>query len=240
VRLLRDVKVKFEVDKTVRKKPYDKIMTRDEFREVKKENFKDEQELERGSGFDSNQYNILMGCRQLIKGAIVEIGSRQTGNTTSFRGIFKDTTYVGVDMQPGNNVDVVCDLTQGIGELKENSFNLVICCSVLEHTPQPWLLAKNIELLTAKNGIVFMSVPWIWRYHKYPDDYFRFTPSAIKSLFPNIEWSHTFFHTNLDGDIYTAEEPGIENSLALMGMVDERKFRKFLPCTMLTMIGQKK
>jgi SAM-dependent methyltransferase len=236
---MTEFKIKLKrVDKI--KEGYEQIYTRQEFRDFKKDNFKNEEEVDAGLGFDSNQYRLLLAFKDFIKGSVLEVGSRQTGNTTSFREDFPNNKYVGLDMQEGNNVDVLCDLTKGIEPLGEGQFGLIISCSVLEHTPQPWLMAANMERLLEKNGVCFLSVPWIWRFHKYPDDYFRYTPAAIKSLFPNIDWTHTFFHTNLKDDIYDYDEPGVENKLALIAMVDDTRFRKFLPCTMLTMVGYKK
>jgi hypothetical protein len=37
---------------------------------------------------------------------------------------------------------------------------------------------------------IFVSVPWVWRYHAYSKDYFRFSPDGLEAIFPRIEWEH--------------------------------------------------
>ncbi len=94
---------------------------------------------------------------------------------------------VGVDMLEGDGVDVVADLEEalpdGIGQ-----FAHIECMSVLEHSRRPWLLAANLESLLEPGGTMFVSVPFCWRVHAYPSDYWRMTPEAIRSLFPAIQW----------------------------------------------------
>ena len=64
---------------------------------------------------------------------VLDIGSKDYGNTQSFRDLVKYNNYVGIDMEAGKNVDHVIDLTKTIEPLKENTYDLIICCSVLEH-----------------------------------------------------------------------------------------------------------
>jgi len=139
---------------------------------------------------DKNQIALLKHIVPAFNGPILEIGSRvESSNTTQYQSLFPGNEYVGVDMQEGTNVDFVIDLTEGTGELKEDYFKLIICASVLEHVKYPWLFAANITKLLKPGGLLYMSVPWIWRYHMYPDDYFRYSPAAIKEvLFPDLEW----------------------------------------------------
>jgi len=42
-----------------------------------------------------------------------------------------------------------------------------------------------------------MSVPWVWRYHAYPDDYFRFSWRGIETLFPEFSWSDKHYSTTV-------------------------------------------
>lgn len=95
---------------------------------------------------------------------------------------------VGVDMQEGEGVDLVLDLEEALPD-GLGTFAHVECMSVLEHSRRPWLLAANLERLMEPGATIFVSVPFIWRFHGYPNDYFRLTPEALPILFPNVEWS---------------------------------------------------
>jgi len=95
---------------------------------------------------------------------------------------------IGTDMLEGQGVDFVHDMEEpwpGDGY----AFSHIECRSVLEHSRRPWLLAANIERLMHSGATLDLSVPFVWRVHAYPNDYWRFTTAAIRELFPNIEWT---------------------------------------------------
>ncbi len=94
---------------------------------------------------------------------------------------------VGVDMLEGEGVDLVLDLEEQLPE-DLGKFSHVECMSVLEHSKRPWLLAENLERLMEPGATIFVSVPFIWRFHGYPSDYWRISPEALPLIFPNIEW----------------------------------------------------
>ena len=92
---------------------------------------------------------------------------------------------IGVDMLAGPGVDVAINLEDD--EL-HSDFQHVECRSVLEHSRRPWLLAANIERLMVPGATLDLSVPFVWKVHAYPSDYWRFTTEAVRELFPNIAW----------------------------------------------------
>jgi len=187
-----------------------------------------------------NQYHFLTRLfKELPTGPVLEIGSKDYGNTQPFRELFPENEYIGVDLEDGKNVDVVQDLIEGIGELPENHFELVICCSILEHAKNPFKVAENITRLTAPGGTLFSSTPWVWRFHPYPDDYFRYTPSGLKVLFPEFTWEGRFWYsTYLENEIIPiGENPfGVDDRMAKF----DKDKRKYLPYLDLFGIGIKK
>jgi SAM-dependent methyltransferase len=138
-------------------------------------------------------------------GRTLIVGSRVYNGKEDRRKRYPDA--IGVDMQAGDGVDEVFDLatdnhdTGLIGYWWE-CFTHVECMSVLEHCRQPWLMAKNIENVLEPGGTIFVTVPFVWRVHGYPDDYWRFTISGVKALFSQIEWEHeAYSHRDLSPDI---------------------------------------
>ena len=71
---------------------------------------------------------------------------------------------------------------------------------MLEHTPKPWAIAENIGRLLRPGGMLYISVPWVWRYHAYPDEYFRFSPRAVQVLFPGMEWTRATYSTTVQSE----------------------------------------
>jgi len=94
---------------------------------------------------------------------------------------------VGVDMLEGQGVDLVVDLEEPLPD-DLGTFAHVECMSVLEHSRRPWLLAANLERMMDPGATIFVSVPFIWRFHGYPSDFWRLTPEALPVIFPNVEW----------------------------------------------------
>ncbi|HFD92326.1 MAG TPA: class I SAM-dependent methyltransferase [Gammaproteobacteria bacterium] len=189
---------------------------------------------------DINQIVYLKKYAPEITGAVLEIGSKDYGNTSSFRDHYIENEYVGIDMEAGNNVDQVIDLTHGTGDLPPNYFSLVVCCSVLEHVRKPWVMAENITRLVRTGGALYMSVPWVWRYHPYPDDYYRFSWRGIIELFPDFEWKHIYYSTNVPNEFFEVTDDTIEtdNKLAIKKRGFKGK-RKYLPYLMINMLGFK-
>lgn len=124
---------------------------------------------------------------QAKKGLTAVVGSKVYPGKEDRRLLYVPTG-LGIDMIEGEGVDVVFDLEWAIPTAWVHNFAHVDCVSVLEHVERPWLFAENIEFMLEPGGTILVTVPWIWRIHNYPSDYWRMTPAAIKALFPNIEW----------------------------------------------------
>lgn len=192
---------------------------------------------------DANQIRFLKQVVPPVRGPVLEIGSKDYGSTSSFRDVFSKNEYIGIDMEEGKGVDAVINLETGIGSLKENYFALAVCCSVLEHVQKPWKMAENITRVMAPGGLLYMSVPWVWRYHTYPDDYFRFSFRGVISLFPDFEWSMPYYYsTNVEGEFIPIKDNiYVDDTLAIgKESNNPNEPRKYLPCLMVNMLGRRK
>lgn len=99
---------------------------------------------------------------------------------------------VGVDMIAGPGVDIVADL-ENLPPEELGQFHHIECMSILEHSRRPWLLAATLEQLLLPGGTIYVTVPFAWRFHGYPSDYWRMTPEGIKELFRGIDWKVAMF-----------------------------------------------
>lgn len=172
---------------------------------------------------------------------VLEIGSKEYGSTINFRGSYALGEYVGTDLAEGAGVDVVCDLTTNNNPLPKNYYDLVICCSVLEHVKKPWLMAEEITKLIVPGGKLFISVPWVWRYHAYPDDYFRFSFQGIESMFDQFSWDNYAYSTTVQDQIIYVGKDGSNRDHKLILKVDvpDGTRQKYLPFLMVNMLGTK-
>lgn len=105
---------------------------------------------------------------------------------------FPGSNLVGCDISAGEGVDVVLDITASsqvvTSTLNNKTFDTVFCVSVLEHIPDVFSACRNISSLVNSGGALFISVPFVFRYHGYPGDFWRFTPEAVTYLFSDIDF----------------------------------------------------
>ena len=152
----------------------------------------------------------------------------------NYQALFPTQTVVGLDQTSGRGVDIVCDLTGDCEALAGERFGVILCCSVLEHCAQPWQAAANLVQHLLPHGLLYVSVPWIWRYHEYPQDYWRFSAEAIKVLFPTIEWKRTAYATQRKGEVLSNVSPD-----GPPWRIPKKNGRVYLASQMLCMIGRR-
>ncbi len=144
-------------------------------------------------------------CVRPRPGATLIVGSKLYDGREDRR--LRYESAVGVDMLPGDGVDLVLNLEEplpkGLGK-----FDHIECLSVLEHSRRPWKLAANLQRLLVDGGTLHLSAPFVWRVHAYPHDYFRYTKEGVRSLFERISWAHLCYaHTKLKhNDLQSVEE----------------------------------
>ena len=139
---------------------------------------------------DINQHRFVERHRSEFSGPFLEVGAHDYGTTQDLRKLFPGETYVGIDMRAGPGVDLVLDMTAPFTEVERllggRRFGTIFCLSVLEHCEQPFAMAQNMTKLLQRGGKVCLSVPFAWKFHGYPSDYWRFTHEGVKKLFPRL------------------------------------------------------
>ena len=132
------------------------------------------------------------------EGRTLITGSRLYPGREDRRSLYRNA--LGVDMLSGPGVDKVLNLEDRQAVKALGLFDHVECLSVLEHSRAPWKMAGNVQRMMKHGASLYLSVPFIWRVHAYPNDYFRFTVEGIRSLFENIWWSQLVYATNKELD----------------------------------------
>lgn len=102
----------------------------------------------------------------------------------------EDLQYVGCDMRPGQGVDSVQNLHKL--DIPDNSVGTIICLDTLEHVEFPRKAVSEMHRVLKPNGIMVISSVFEFPIHGYPDDYWRFTPSAFKSLMKKFKSSRVY------------------------------------------------
>lgn len=136
---------------------------------------------------------------------VLQVGSRASvsdRNELNWRSVIgrrfgPRARFVGIDLAEGSNVDHrldICAVPPAIAAaLGGEAFDLVVCCHVLEHTPDPQQAARNIEALLGDGGLAYVATPWSQAFHASPDDYWRFSLRGLGLLFGQLEILSAFY-----------------------------------------------
>jgi SAM-dependent methyltransferase len=77
------------------------------------------------------------------------------------------------------NLDVACDLAARL-PFVDASFDTLILSDVLEHVPEPSLLWSEMSRVLRPRGKLLLNVPFLYRIHEAPHDYYRYTEFALR------------------------------------------------------------
>jgi predicted SAM-dependent methyltransferase len=113
--------------------------------------------------------------------SIIEVGSQNVNG--GLREIFTTpyTIFTGLDFVPGPGVDKVLDNPYKL-PYDDQSCEVIICSSVLEHCDMFWLLFLDMVRVLKPGGLIYINVPSNGDFHRWPVDCWRFYPDAGKAL----------------------------------------------------------
>ena len=139
------------------------------------------------------EYGKLFFENYLFKRSkILDVGSlNMNGSLKSF--VTNKHNYIGIDMTPGKDVDVVQEDPYKI-PFKDNFFDVVISTSVFEHAELFWLLSNEIFRVLKPDGLFYMNAPSNGIVHRYPVDCWRFYPDAGDAI---VKWGVYSGYKNL-------------------------------------------
>jgi hypothetical protein len=143
------------------------------------------------------------GCREVFFRAveqamaprILELGTkrsdpaRSTSHKVELLSVNQGVTHVGIDMEAGQDVDLVVDAHHLTERLPHASFDAFLAASVFEHLRWPWLAALELNAVLRVGGFGYVQSHHTFPLHGYPNDYWRFSVEAWGSLFcPETGW----------------------------------------------------
>ncbi len=101
---------------------------------------------------------------------------------------FKKSKVETLDIDSTSGATFIADLCENNSKIiKDNSFDIVVCTEVLEHTRQPFKAAEEIMRLLKPGGKALISTPFNFRIHGPLPDCWRFTEHGLRELFKNFE-----------------------------------------------------
>jgi SAM-dependent methyltransferase len=127
---------------------------------------------------------------------IIDLGSCDYNG--SYREIFAQTPwhYIGVDLAPGNNVDLVLHDPYHWRELKTESVDVLVSGQTFEHTEFFWETILEIARVLKPNGLCCIIAPASGNEHRFPLDCWRIFADGFRALarYGHLEVLHSHTH----------------------------------------------
>lgn len=127
--------------------------------------------------------NFLILLEKYPSGSVLEIGSRARSAITRRHRIPARLSYVGLDILPGPNVDIVGDAHELASVIRDRKFVAIFSTSVFEHLLMPWKVALEINRVLEPGGIVYTATHQTWPIHEEPWDFWRYSRHAWQAIF---------------------------------------------------------
>jgi SAM-dependent methyltransferase len=117
----------------------------------------------------------------LIHGKTLDVGCGQK----PYRELFECTEYIGLELDsPANRANKKADYFYNglLFPFKDEEFDSVITNQVLEHVFNPTEFLAEVNRVLKQQGILLLTVPFVWDEHEQPFDYARYSSFGIRDL----------------------------------------------------------
>ena len=127
-----------------------------------------------------NLFNHIKIYGKRLTGNILDIGC----GTKPYKKYLKGN-YKGLEIDNENKKNTGSEILFFDGKIfppKNDSIDSVLCTQLLEHVEDPRLFFSEIKRILKKDGLILLTVPFVWAEHDVPNDFNRFTIYGIKKL----------------------------------------------------------
>lgn len=122
-------------------------------------------------------WRFVARWRERLHGRLLDIGggSRPYGPLVA-----PGTRHITLETTPQQRPDVIGDALRL--PFHDDAFEAILCTEVLEHIFEVSQALAEIRRVLRPGGSVIITTPFHWGLHYEPQDYFRFTPYALRHL----------------------------------------------------------
>jgi SAM-dependent methyltransferase len=117
---------------------------------------------------------------KMKKPKIVDLGSLDINGSIKNEINF-DCEYIGIDLAPGNNVQIVLKDPYNF-PFEDNSVDAITSISTFEHVDFFWESFLEILRVLKPGGLFFLNAPYNGHFHRHDRDNWRFYPDAGNTL----------------------------------------------------------
>ena len=133
-----------------------------------------------GKSYMRATHNLFLKKKLRINNLTGDLGSGGKNDYNKF--IFKNLNLVkSFDFYKSNNSTIKINLEKNFN-LKKYKLKNIIIFNVFEHIFEKDILLKSISKSLNKGGKLEIFVPFMYKYHDDPNDYYRFTHTYLKKF----------------------------------------------------------
>lgn len=147
-----------------------------------------------------NRRAIYLGIKShsnKLSGKMLDFGC----GTKAYSELFNVDEHIGLDLEvneghnlPQNKIDVFYDGKKI--PFSEDTFDSIYSSEVFEHVFNLDEILKDINRVHKKDGLMLITLPFVWREHEMPNDFGRYTSSGIKSVLLRNNYKIISHHKN--------------------------------------------
>jgi SAM-dependent methyltransferase len=120
--------------------------------------------------------------KYMFSGSLYDFGAGESPYKAFFETLVDE--YISVDWSQSvhdTNLNIVADLNSEL-PIESNVADSIVSLSVLEHLNNPKMMLNEAFRVLSPGSPILIQVPWQWRIHEAPYDYYRYTPFALEKM----------------------------------------------------------
>ena len=118
------------------------------------------------------------------------------------------SSYIGVDIEMGKGVDIICSAENLIKRFGKDAFDIVISTEMLEHVKDWKKVVSNLKNVIKPDGLLIITTRSKgYKYHGCPYDYWRFGIDDFRDIFCDLEIESLESDLLLPGVFLKAKKP---------------------------------
>jgi len=155
-------------------------------------------------------FGVLSLTKDEVEGRrVIEFGSCAiNGTLRPFVESLHPVEYIGIDIEKGPNVDIICDAEDVLDKFGRESFDIVISTELLEHVKNWRKVISNMKNVCKPNGLILVTTrSYGFPYHAYPYDFWRYEPVDMQHVFSDCDIERLEKDKETPGVLIKARKP---------------------------------